>query len=253
MLVCMLTAVCLLLTTVRANLSGTTVHSGDCVCVSGTGVRARDRAGLHGTSVVGTYNTGTCFKIYGGILTTDGFKWYEVSNGGNRMWIAGNFLTKGTSSQCAAGSCSAEQKRLACELAGSANVQAAHVHPSGVHDGAYANNNLHDMCNGLKAQRSHYTCAECRSPGAPGGTTCLSLNLLKFLQDLKNHGRVIINELSGACHGCSSRHYSGLAVDLHNDARSSEYMTKCKTHGGLPLDEGNHIHCQFYDGAHPNW
>lgn len=43
MLVCMLTAVCLLLTTVRANLSGTTVHSGDCVCVSGTGVHARDR------------------------------------------------------------------------------------------------------------------------------------------------------------------------------------------------------------------
>ena len=39
-----------------------------------------------------------------------------------------------------------------------------------------------------------YTCTECRTPpGAPGGQTCLSLNLLKYLVELKNHGRVIVS------------------------------------------------------------
>ena len=55
-----------------------------------------------------------------------------------------------------------------------------------------------------------YTCTECRiPPGAPGGQTCLSLNLLKYLVELKNHGRVIVStcaelrpasyQLSDAC------------------------------------------------------
>ena len=54
----------------------------------------------------------------------------------------------------AAGTCSAEQKRLACELAASANIVAAQRHPSGVHDNAYSYNNIHDMCNGYMAHRS---------------------------------------------------------------------------------------------------
>ena len=61
-----------------------------------------------------------------------------------------------------------------------------------------------------------------------------------------------INELAGACHSCTSRHYSGLAVDLHNDARSAEYLRKCTAMGGWGQDESNHIHCQFYDQPHPN-
>ena len=67
------------------------------------------------------------------------------------------------------------------------------------------------------------------------------------------HCLLQINELAGACHSCKSRHYSGLAVDLHNDARSQEYIDKCNAMGGLGIDEHNHIHCQFYDGPHPNW
>ena len=61
-----------------------------------------------------------------------------------------------------------------------------------------------------------------------------------------------INELAGACHSCHSRHYSGLAVDLHNGARSAEFLSKCAATGGWGQDEGNHIHCQFYDQPHPN-
>ena len=38
-------------------------------------------AGTTGTTVVGTYNTGTCFKMSGGILTKDGYTWYELNDG----------------------------------------------------------------------------------------------------------------------------------------------------------------------------
>ena len=37
-----------------------------------------------------------------------------------------------------------------------------------------------------------------------------------------------VNELAGACHSCNSRHYRGQAVDLHNDARTGEYLTTCE-------------------------
>nr|KAG5708191.1 hypothetical protein BaRGS_021125 [Batillaria attramentaria] len=153
-----------------------------------------------------------------------------------------------------AGHCSTEQKNLACTLLHSANVDAAHAHPSGQHDAAYSYNNLQDMCAGRQAHRSHYTCSECRSPGSPGGFTCLSTNLLKYLVDLKNHGTIIINELAGACHSCNSRHYSGLAVDLHGYDRAgrdrrAEYISKCESYGGWAQDEGNHIHCQMYDAG----
>ncbi|RUS86195.1 hypothetical protein EGW08_006041, partial [Elysia chlorotica] len=53
-------------------------------------------------------------------------------------------------------------------------------------------------------------------------------------------------ELAGACHSCTSRHYNGQAVDLHNDARTSEYLRTCESMGGWAQDEGNHVHCQFY-------
>ncbi|KAK7090334.1 hypothetical protein V1264_010146 [Littorina saxatilis] len=150
--------------------------------------------------------------------------------------------------RCCVG-CSSTQKALACEIFNSANVQAFKAHPSGVHDNAFPYNNLRDMCHGLKASRSSYACNGCH---APGGQVCLSTGLLKYLVDLKNHGKVIINELAGACHTCTSRHYSGLAVDLHNDARSAEYLHKCTAMGGWGQNEGNHIHCQFYDAPHPN-
>ncbi|MCI3756291.1 hypothetical protein MQA17_25540, partial [Escherichia coli] len=237
----------------QANLAGVSVATGDCLCVSGSGVNARNQPGTTGTTVVAVYNTGTCFHFYGGILTKDGYTWYELNTGSSRVWVAGNYLIKGTTAQCDAGACSATQKALACELFHSTNIHAARVHPSGVTDNAFAYNNLNDMCNGHKASRSRYTCSECSSPGAPGGTTCLSTNLLRYLVALKNRGVVIVNELAGACHSCQSRHYSGLAVDLHNDARSSEYLSTCTSMGGWGQDEGNHIHCQFYDGTHPNW
>lgn len=251
----LLLLVCVGVVAVRANLTGVTVAAGDCLCVSGTGVNARDHAGTTGTTVVATYNTGSCFKLYGGILTAGEYRWYELTDGSKRFWIAGNYLTKSDATACTAGACSAREKELACELFHSSNVKAAQSHPSGHTDNGYPYNNLRDMCNGLKASRSHYTCSECPSPGAPGGTTCLSVKLLEYLVALKNkYSDIYITELCGACHSCQSRHYSGLAVDLDNPpARREGYLSLCSSMGGWGQDEGNHIHCQFYDGPHPNW
>ncbi|KAK0057589.1 hypothetical protein Bpfe_013107 [Biomphalaria pfeifferi] len=139
---------------------------------------------------------------------------------------------------------------MACALMQKVHAGTLHLatrHPSGVNDLAFAMNNMQDMCNGHEAHRSHYTCSECPSPGAPGGTVCLSHNLLAYLTALVAKGPVIVNELAGACHSCNSRHYRGEAVDLHNDARSAEYLHTCTAMGGWGQNEGNHIHCQFTD------
>lgn len=152
------------------------------------------------------------------------------------------------------GGCTELQKDLACELFKADNVRAARRHPSGQKDNAYPYNNLRDMCLGRKASRSSYNCNN--GCYAPGGTTCLSKDLLTYLVHLKDSGKtIIINELAGACHSCRSRHYSGLAVDLHrpNEAYRKLYMSQCVRHGGWALNEATHVHCQFKDGPHPNW
>ncbi|KAK7499203.1 hypothetical protein BaRGS_00009463 [Batillaria attramentaria] len=155
------------------------------------------------------------------------------------------------------GPCSRRHSFLACQVFRSSNVRAAQRHPSGVSDNAYAYNNLRDMCSpGGKAARSSYSCNVCRS-GTPGGSVCLSIALLEYLVELQDSGTVIINELAGACHSCMSRHYSGLAVDLHKKDfngrdRTADYMRRCRNNGGVAIDEGSHVHCQFSDVAHPN-
>ncbi|XP_076435368.1 uncharacterized protein LOC143275273 [Babylonia areolata] len=149
--------------------------------------------------------------------------------------------------------CSKKVKDLACELfSPDGDRIAAKRHPSGQKDNAYPYNNLRDVCNGGKASRSSYRCSsQCH---APGGSTCLSPKMLKYLVDLKNSGKIWINELAGACHSCTSRHYSGLAVDLHKfPGHYQRYMKACTDAGGWALEERNHVHCQFYDTPHPNW
>jgi len=245
-------AMCMFHTT-QGDITHSTVHAGDCVCAT-TGVNARDNAGLSG-HVVLTLSSGSCATIFGGILTKDGYKWYEIKYNGQRVWAAGKYLTKGSGcsgssgSSSASGSCSATQQQKACTLlakASSGSLDLAKRHPSGVHDNAYAYNNIRDMCDGKQASRSSYSCSTCTT-GTPGGSVCLTNNLLDYLIHLVNNGRVIVNELAGACHSCTSRHYRGEAVDLHNDHRSAEYLRECTAMGGWGQNEGDHIHCQFYD------
>ncbi|KAL3885718.1 hypothetical protein ACJMK2_025763 [Sinanodonta woodiana] len=225
-----------LASTAIANITGHHPTTGACLCITGTAVNARDNHGIHAT-VVATLNNGDCFKFHGGILTADGYTWFQLQN------VHGH-----VTSSSGTGSCSAAVKDLACKILAQHNSHQISLwdqHPSGVHDNAFALNNIRDTCDGHMASRSHYTCSICPS-GAPGGHVCLSETLLRYLHDLGTHGRIHVNEIAGACHHCGSDHYSGRAVDLHNDARSSEYMSKCRAIGGTPLDEGNHIHCSVH-------
>ncbi|XP_055867488.1 uncharacterized protein LOC106073623 [Biomphalaria glabrata] len=236
-----------LVVVVNAALVKENIHGGECVCTNTAGVNARDAAGTssHVTEVLAS---GTCAKINGGILTADGYTWYQLQYAGKLIWVAGNYLDVHDQQSCS-GQCPAASRAMACALLEKANagvLSLAHVHPSGVQDNAFAYNNIRDMCNGLKASRSHYSCSTCPT-GTPGGTVCLTHDLLAYLTALVSKGHVIVNELAGACHTCGSRHYNGQAVDLHNDARSTEYLQTCTAMHGWGQNEGDHIHCQFYD------
>ncbi|XP_059173237.1 uncharacterized protein LOC131953855 [Physella acuta] len=220
-------AVTVLVAVVNGALIKDQIHGGECVCTNTAGVNARDAAGLS-SHVVETLASGSCGKINGGILTADGYTWYQLQYGGRLIWIAGNYLDVHPAASCT-GQCPAASRAMACALMEKANagiLSLAKVHPSGVQDNAFAYNNIRDMCNGLKASRSSYSCSTCPT-GTPGGSVCLTHNLLSYLTTLVNRGHVIVNELAGACHSCGSRHYNGQAVDLHNDARSSEYLSTC--------------------------
>ncbi|ESO89872.1 hypothetical protein LOTGIDRAFT_234011 [Lottia gigantea] len=235
---------------IKSDVTHTTLKSGQCLCLTGSGVNARNSPGIHGTTVSAALSKGECYKFYGGELTKDGYKWFEMTINGKRLWVAGNYLNVGTTANCASsggGDCGdSAAKADACEilrLHNSGKIQLWTVHPSGVKDQAYALQNIKDACAGRAVSRSSYSCNGCR---APGGHVCLNKNLLHYLRTLGSKGYIHVNEIAGACHTCNSRHYRGLAVDLHNDGRSSEYITECQKLGGFAQDEGNHIHCQLY-------
>ncbi|XP_060561248.1 uncharacterized protein LOC132721017 [Ruditapes philippinarum] len=245
-------------TVTSANITGQHPASGTCLCLTGTNVHARSSAGLSG-SIVATVSKPECYKFHGGILTKDGYTWYQLQHvNGHNAWVAGTFLSTSTASHCSgasstsgSGTCSdATAKDYACKLlhlADAGTITLWKQHPSGVHDNAYSYNNIKDACNGHAASRSHYTCSECRSPGAPGGHVCLSRNLLHYIYAVHQRlGYIHVNEVAGACHSCTSKHYLGRAVDLHNPSgQSSTMLSLCTSMGGWGQNEGDHVHCQF--------
>uniref|UniRef100_A0A2C9LLZ4 Protein kinase domain-containing protein n=2 Tax=Biomphalaria glabrata TaxID=6526 RepID=A0A2C9LLZ4_BIOGL len=80
-----------LVAVVNAALVKENIHGGECVCTNTAGVNARDAAGTssHVTEVLAS---GTCAKINGGILTADGYTWYQLQYAGKLIWVAGNYL-----------------------------------------------------------------------------------------------------------------------------------------------------------------
>ncbi|KAL4224547.1 hypothetical protein ACF0H5_015249 [Mactra antiquata] len=81
--------------------------TGSCLCVTASSVNVRDAAGLS-THVIASVNHGDCFIFNGGILTKDGYTWYELQHvsGHNRAWIASNYVHVSAASQCSGGSVS---------------------------------------------------------------------------------------------------------------------------------------------------
>ncbi|KAK7495612.1 hypothetical protein BaRGS_00013059 [Batillaria attramentaria] len=75
---------------VSCNIEHQLVTSGQCVCLNGDGVNARDKPGMNNTRVVATFNTSKCFILNGHNVTCGNYRWFE------RMWIAGYFLVQAT-------------------------------------------------------------------------------------------------------------------------------------------------------------
>ncbi|KAJ8298962.1 hypothetical protein KUTeg_023022, partial [Tegillarca granosa] len=59
--------------------------------------------GLSG-HIVGTVHHGECYTFNGGILTKDGYTWYQLQHvHGGLAWVAGNFLHTQSHSHCTGG------------------------------------------------------------------------------------------------------------------------------------------------------
>ncbi|KAL4216412.1 hypothetical protein ACF0H5_024138 [Mactra antiquata] len=256
MFVAVVTCVLLSVVLTSADITGQHPQSGTCLCLTGTNVNAHSSGDLQ-ASVIASVSKPSCYKFHGGIHTADGYTWYQLQNvNGHNPWVAGTFLSISTASHCSStsttsGSCSdATAKNYACKLkalADAGTITLWNKHPSGVHDNAYAYNNIRDACLGHAAARSHYTCSTCTSPGAPGGHVCLSATLLHYIYAVHQRlGYIHVNEIAGACHSCTSKHYLGRAVDLHNPSgQSSTMLSICTSMGGWGQNEGDHVHCQF--------
>ncbi|XP_055867298.1 uncharacterized protein LOC106076586 [Biomphalaria glabrata] len=231
--------------TVRAALFQDDVQVGECVCINTDNVKARLAAGY--SPVVQVLDSGACGKVNSGGQTVDSYTSYQILYAGQLVWVAGNYLDIQPESMCAS-ACPTSAKDKACTLLqkyNSGDLGLAMSHPSGKQDNAYAYNNIRDMCKGLRASRSNYSCSECKTGPAPGGSVCLTDKLLTYLITLVSKGKVYVTELAGACHSCTSKHYLGQAVDLRLSTRSQEYINTCKLMGGFGQNEGNHVHCQF--------
>ncbi|ESO90851.1 hypothetical protein LOTGIDRAFT_163736 [Lottia gigantea] len=147
---------------------------------------------------------------------------------------------------CVTGSCSGSAS--ACRilaLHNSGEITLQNRHPSGVNDGAFPLLNIQDACNGQQSERSSYSCGECSSGPAPGGSVCIDNRVLSYIEAIAELHSVTITSITGACHSCTSKHYLGRAVDIRRNGPYSSYVTKCNQLGGRGIDEGTHIHCQF--------
>ncbi|XP_072024122.1 uncharacterized protein [Amphiura filiformis] len=146
-------------------------------------------------------------------------------------------------------------QELACQIMNHPRVYLldnnGYLNPDGWNDGADAESNIRDTCNGGKAKRSTYCCS---SGCCPGGSVSLSASVLNYILDLLNAGyNLQVNCFAGACHSQNSWHYSGTAVDLQISPGDpwQTWMTYCSDHGarenlgpGYPGHD-THTHCAF--------
>ncbi|XP_022108097.1 uncharacterized protein LOC110988663 [Acanthaster planci] len=156
----------------------------------------------------------------------------------------------------ASGICGSTVQSLACQVQSDSRITLLNVNPSGVNDGADAKSNIKDTCDGGEARRSSYCCTLSggKTGCSPGGSICLSEDVLQYLLELANSGASFqVNSIAGACHSNTSYHYQGTAVDLQVFDESSHvaWMNRCASMGAVenkgPGDRGHstHTHCAF--------
>eukprot|EP00057_Strongylocentrotus_purpuratus_P002276 XP_003724182.1 PREDICTED: uncharacterized protein LOC100888517 [Strongylocentrotus purpuratus] len=151
-------------------------------------------------------------------------------------------------------------QEMACQILANNNIYLlennGYLNSNGANDGADAESNIRDTCNGGTAKRSSYCCS---SGCAPGGSVSLKASVLSYILDVANSGQynsyLQINAIAGACHSSTSWHYQGTSVDLQiksgDSGYASSWMSTCSAAGarenlgpGYP-GHSTHTHCAF--------
>jgi len=142
---------------------------------------------------------------------------------------------------------------LADQILNNANIALAAAHVKTPLDNATARRNIEDTANGGLAFRSS-------QGNAPGGAVKLDIRLLVGLLALAETYRFSISELAGGEHSRTSRHYSGVSVDVNviNGRRVSathpdvaKFKRDCRKLGATEVlgpgdpDHATHIHCTW--------
>lgn len=89
---------------------------------------------------------------------------------------------------------------------------------------------------------------------ATGGTTTVSLDVLRFLDALlrRAHGPVLINCLTNGSHRAGSKHYTGQAVDIDKTSGvTSRDLQAAASEAGVHVLDEDSAHWHIYEGSTP--
>jgi len=106
--------------------------------------------------------------------------------------------------------------------------------------------NTKDIVVAMSQGKKAYT----TSPEAPSKEVDINTNILKFILEAAESGKVMVNALTDKDHSSTSNHYKGLAVDLDkNPGNTSVPLEKlnevAEKYGGKKNSETNHHHYDF--------
>merc|ERR1712154_77060 len=220
-----------------ADITHTTVHSGDCVCATTT-VNARSAAGTS-ASIVTSMTSGSCGKIHGGILTKDGYKWYELDYNNQRVWVAGNYLrlSGSTSGGTSSGGGSACRKNHGDVMT---------LHPTGKIPGGVAESGRqieYDIAR-LKRDKAWYEAA--------ADANCVQASVIAAIASRESHAGRLLDSTGG--YGDGGNAWGIMQCDLYTSGMDCK---KC------PWNSQCHINMMTHDKIipdiaavgrkHPSW
>ncbi|MEI6602051.1 MAG: leucine-rich repeat protein [Clostridia bacterium] len=136
-----------------------------------------------------------------------------------------------------------KRAQLADQILKNKKIALSKIHPSGVVDSAFAQQNICDTRLGYTAKRSHYGTA-------PGGSVFLQEKLLYAMIQLSKKYSFRISEIAGASHSSGSKHYRGAAFDIDringssaaHSALANKFIQLAKSFGMGTIKESHCIH-----------
>lgn len=192
-------------------------------------------AGLS-SHILTSVSSGQCFKFNGGVLTKDGYTWYELQdvNGHHRVWIASNYVHVSSASQCshtvsgnfATGIVSTQCLKCIC-------MQESGCKPIGCH---YDVNS--DSCGYFQIKEGYWK--DCYSPGTSwrqcaDDLHCASQCVQNYMKRYASHYGCPMT-----CEGFAREHNGGPNGCHHSSTLS--YWHGVQTHSGCHNVHWKHFH-----------